>query len=327
MKKNSCLCTVQKALASTLVVGALFAWCATANAYQQIYFEGFGGIGDPLSMTMEDSPTNETWLANGFATDNGVLNVVPTNMEGAATLPITLVTNAVYTVEMDVTSNAAEWIGIGFSENSPFVNMMGVVPPNRPADRFAQSSGRAWMLYRPGEVGANALAMQVEIFGGGSGGNGTSNPIPDIDTDFSGPTPVPRTLTVVVNTKPAGFTADFMIDGVSQTMSGGPEPLFEDGTNTMMDGTIPLTDVTLLDNVGFTWEGQSPMNMAGAITVDNFSVSVALLGDVDQDGTISFADLSPFLSLISSGGFQLEADVNCSGTVDFADISPFISLL
>ena len=52
-----------------------------------------------------------------------------------------------------------------------------------------------------------------------------------------------------------------------------------------------------------------------------------LLGDVNGSGTVDFADLSPFLSLLASGEFQAEADVNESGAVDFADLSPFLSLL
>ena len=57
-----------------------------------------------------------------------------------------------------------------------------------------------------------------------------------------------------------------------------------------------------------------------------FSASV-LLGDVNGDDEVSFADLSPFLALLTNGEFQAEADINNSGMVDFADVSPFISLL
>ena len=252
MKANFYFYLTQKALASVMVAGVFLALCSTASAYQtQIYFEGFGGAGDPLDDTTDDV-ANEPWTANGFATDNGVLNVSPTNFEGAATLPITLVVDTTYTVSMDVTSNAAEWVGIGFSENSPLVDDDGmIVNPNRAQDRFAQSGGRAWFIYRPGEVGAAQLTDQVQIFGGGNNpSSGTANQITDIDTDFSGPTAVERTLTVIVNTAADGFTADFMIDGVSQ--SSGPQLLYEDS-----ETTIPLTDLSLLDNVGFTWEGQS----------------------------------------------------------------------
>ena len=56
---------------------------------------------------------------------------------------------------------------------------------------------------------------------------------------------------------------------------------------------------------------------------DNFE-----LGDVNRDGFVSFADISPFLALLSMPGeFQFEADINEEGAVSFADISPFIALL
>ena len=103
----------------------------------------------------------------------------------------------------------------------------------------------------------------------------------------------------------------------------GPQPLF--------DGGNPLTDLTLLSNVGFTWEGQSPGGAAGAITVDNFSVSdnsvTILLGDVNQDEVVNFLDISPFIALLSARGSQVEADINEDGIVNFLDISPFIQIL
>ena len=325
MKANFYFCIVQKTLTYLLVAAVLLA-CSTANAFQnQIYFEGFdGGTGAPLHSTTDDF-ASEPWIANGFATDNGVLNVSPDNFEGAATLPLTLVADTTYTVEMDVTSNAAEWLGIGFSENPPATNDDGtIMNPNRPQDRFAQSGGRAWMLIRPGEVGPTALGMQVEVFGGGNPGTGTANVITDINTDFSGPTAVTRTLTVVLTTASTGFTADFLIDGVSQTM--GPQPLFEDSA-----ATIPLTDLTLIDNVGFTWEGQSPGGVAGAITVDNFCVSddstSFLLGDVNTDETVDFGDIAPFINILSTMGFSEEADINGDDVVNFSDIAPFIGIL
>ena len=52
-----------------------------------------------------------------------------------------------------------------------------------------------------------------------------------------------------------------------------------------------------------------------------------LLGDVNRDGVVSFLDISPFISILSTSGFQGEADINGDGTVTFLDISPFISLL
>ncbi len=52
-----------------------------------------------------------------------------------------------------------------------------------------------------------------------------------------------------------------------------------------------------------------------------------ILGDVNQDGAVSFLDISPFIGLLSANGFLEEADVNQDGAVNFLDISPFIDLL
>ena len=51
------------------------------------------------------------------------------------------------------------------------------------------------------------------------------------------------------------------------------------------------------------------------------------LGDVNRDGSVNFLDVSPFISILTSGGNQYEADVNQDGVVSFLDISPFISQL
>ena len=50
-------------------------------------------------------------------------------------------------------------------------------------------------------------------------------------------------------------------------------------------------------------------------------------GDVNQDGKVNFLDISPFIQVLSSGEYQIEADVNQSGEVNFLDISPFIQVL
>ena len=65
------------------------------------------------------------------------------------------------------------------------------------------------------------------------------------------------------------------------------------------------------------------MNIVSGIQT---SASV-LLGDCNQDGTVDFLDISPFISILSAGGFRVEADINEDGTVDFLDIAPFIELL
>ena len=54
---------------------------------------------------------------------------------------------------------------------------------------------------------------------------------------------------------------------------------------------------------------------------------VVLLGDVNRDGVVDLLDISPFVNLISSGGFQEEADLNMDGAVDLLDIQLFVDAI
>jgi len=55
--------------------------------------------------------------------------------------------------------------------------------------------------------------------------------------------------------------------------------------------------------------------------------SVTTLGDVNRDGVVDFLDISPFVTVLSTGGSQAEADIDGDGDVSFFDISPFIDIL
>lgn len=54
---------------------------------------------------------------------------------------------------------------------------------------------------------------------------------------------------------------------------------------------------------------------------------LVLLGDVNRDGFVDFLDISPFISQLSSGNYQVEADMNQDSVVNFLDISFFIAAL
>ena len=93
-------------------------------------------------------------------------------------------------------------------------------------------------------------------------------------------------------------------------------------------------DFTQLDINGLPTLSVSGTN--GAVTASNGDVAspgfvpssdAPLLGDVSGDGLVDFDDIAPFIALLSSNGFRIEADFDMSGTVDFADISPFIEAL
>ena len=66
----------------------------------------------------------------------------------------------------------------------------------------------------------------------------------------------------------------------------------------------------------------------GLVSFQRASSSASTLhGDVDLSGAVTFADITPFITVLSSGGFQPEADCNPDGMVDFADIPSFINIL
>ena len=52
-----------------------------------------------------------------------------------------------------------------------------------------------------------------------------------------------------------------------------------------------------------------------------------LLGDVNRDGSVTFADIGPLIALALSISFQIEADIDGNNSVDFGDIGPFFDLL
>ena len=52
-----------------------------------------------------------------------------------------------------------------------------------------------------------------------------------------------------------------------------------------------------------------------------------LLGDVNRDNVLDFDDIAPFINLLATDGYQVDADINQDQVVDFDDIAPFIILL
>ncbi len=54
---------------------------------------------------------------------------------------------------------------------------------------------------------------------------------------------------------------------------------------------------------------------------------IVLLGDVNLDGVVDFADIAPFVLVLTGGEFQAEADIDLDTEVTFMDIPPFIEIL
>ena len=50
-------------------------------------------------------------------------------------------------------------------------------------------------------------------------------------------------------------------------------------------------------------------------------------GDVNLDGTVNLLDVGPFIDLLNTGEFQLEADINGDSAVNLLDVGPFVDKL
>lgn len=80
------------------------------------------------------------------------------------------------------------------------------------------------------------------------------------------------------------------------------------------------------NNVHFNGTGNQILGGEVARVLSNTGVPFSV-GDVNRDKTFNFLDIAPFLAVLSTGEFQVEADFDGSGSVNFLDIIPFIGLL
>ena len=267
-----------------------------------IYREDFSALaGDQLNDTAEDEQ-GEAWIANGFATQNGVIDGT---IEGSAVLPFTPEAGQVYTLTMNVTNASNRWVALGFALASPMD-----VGGDSANDRFSNGNGISWMLYRQH---LSNIEQDVHLFAG----PGTDLQLLDSDFDYFANGSFTRELSVVLDTQSddGTYTMDFLIDG--QSVIVGP-PV------NSADAGLTIDDIRF---VGFSFDDTT----SDLVVVDNFSLiateKTVVLGDVNLDGIVNLLDVAPFIALLSEGQFQAEADLNLDGMVNLLDVSPFIDLL
>lgn len=90
---------------------------------------------------------------------------------------------------------------------------------------------------------------------------------------------------------------------------------------------------------GFGWAAiqntKDGLELIGSATAESLGIVVGaatqrsphLLGDVNLDGTINLLDVSPFVSLLNSGGYLVEADTDQNCQVNLLDVGAFVDLL
>ena len=170
--------------------------------------------------------------------------------------------------------------------------------------------------------------------------------------------------TIRLSTTPGDVTVSMVTPGEPGTISGSS---FDQLANLLaLGGDLNVTDVTgiaggnqtvdlsTIDITPFDFTSVDVTQSGNVITVSNsflinetvdlggtpIQVTVdvnyvatgevpALVrrGDVNRDTAVDFADIAPFIAILSAGGFQAEADIDQNLMVDFSDIAPFITLL
>ena len=101
-----------------------------------------------------------------------------------------------------------------------------------------------------------------------------------------------------------------------QEISNLPGSLWslEEPDGLIVSGAVPSSEDT-----------EFPPEAAKTLSV---TLPPTVLGDCNLDGSVNFLDISPFVSILSSGGEYLEeADMNQSGDINFLDIQPFVNVL
>lgn len=115
-----------------------------------------------------------------------------------------------------------------------------------------------------------------------------------------------------------------LISGELDEIVDGKYYLAPDGDNNLLASDIvPLTIAS--GPTSFTIDFIAAQSIA--VVTFNLADDTVLPGDINLDGFVNFLDISPFISLLFSGVYQIEADLDQSGTVGFQDISGFIFAL
>ena len=88
---------------------------------------------------------------------------------------------------------------------------------------------------------------------------------------------------------------------------------------------MPTTELFFTDWVVSCRTGGFPSSTSGAF--NDYIVRVAVIGDVNQDCDINLLDVGPFVELLGTGGYSVQADINQDGALNLLDVSEFINLL
>ena len=130
-----------------------------------------------------------------------------------------------------------------------------------------------------------------------------------------------------------GLSGEFSVSilfGGNQTIDLSTITLSPEDFNSLsvtQSGNVITVNSSLAINDVVNVAGLALPFVVDATFVASGVVPTVLLGDVNLDSVIDFADIPAFIAVLQGGGFQAEADCDLSGTVEFSDIPAFIDIL
>ena len=170
---------------------------------------------------------------------------------------------------------------------------------------------------------------------GRNGTEGPSAPVSDTATwtiTVNGTNDVPVAVADSVDTT-LNFPIDILVAANDTDIDGTADGIPVIVTNAI-NGTVVAGVggvVTYTPNPGFSGNDSFTYRATdnnGGLSTNAVAVNIRIwLGDVNQDGVVNLLDVGPFVDLLSSGEFQVEADINRDGAVNLLDVALFVDLL
>ncbi len=126
-------------------------------------------------------------------------------------------------------------------------------------------------------------------------------------------------------------------NGVDPSFETNFDPGFDPGVGPNGAVLLARVDFEIIGegNAGFEFSlgPQGVFEMPATVVIPSLgsstltSVGSITLGDVNLDGSVNMFDIMPFIQVLFTRSFQIEADVDLNGSVNFFDISPFCGVL
>ena len=133
------------------------------------------------------------------------------------------------------------------------------------------------------------------------------------------------------------FLVRVLANGVNPALSPF-DPGFDAGVGPNGAVLLARVDFDLIGSFGaveleFALGDQGALEFPNTVLDPSFGSAVLthpltpILGDVNVDGVVDFFDIAPFISVLSTRAYQVEADINLDGMVNFFDIAPLVGIL